>query len=237
MNEKKTSYGMDIELTSSKPDGFHKKLSLSPVLWRITWITGVSLLALLVIWGIAMTILYNVQRESSQVLIAQNEQLELDKLALQDENDELTNQNSIMSATITHKVEEDADRVQAEIQMFVPDGIPVNGSAVYLEKTDENEHPYLEFTTDLGTEIVACGSGIVTTSSKDPQWGYRITIDHQNGYSTSYHVRENPKFIEGSEVKKGDVLFAVTKNNRTLEYSVTKDGVYLNPVDVMEVFG
>ncbi|MBQ0042790.1 MAG: M23 family metallopeptidase [Lachnospiraceae bacterium] len=237
MEQNKPSYGMDIEINSGNPDGIHKRISMTPRLWKSVKITGISLASIILLWGITMTILFCVASGNHSAASEENSNLIAENESLKNDIADLNRQNSVLSATVTHKTQEDESRVQEEIKSYVPDGIPVNGASEYKEKESEEKGKYLEFTADLGTEVVACGSGVVTLSEADPEWGYRITIDHQNGYTSSYHVRENPKFIVGSDVKKGEVLFAVTRNNRTLEYTVFYEGSSIDPISIMEVYG
>lgn len=235
--EKKPSYGMTVDLKSEKEDGFHKEFFIPGFKLKALLITAVSVFVLLLAWGVVSTELFKWQLSKARENGDKYEAEHLENEELLKELSDIKEMNTILSATVTHKVAEEEDRKSEESKLFIPDGIPVNGTASYKEKSDDDERPYLEFTADMGTEIVSAGSGKVIISEEDPEWGYRISIDHGNGYVTSYHVRETPKFIVGAEVRKGDVLFAVTKNNRTLEYQIYKEGRLINPVELMEVFG
>ena len=68
-------------------------------------------------------------------------------------------------------------------------------------------------------------------------WGYMVQIDHGDGYVSTYQVREKPDVVVGDFVEKGDELFAVTRDNRTIIYQLLLDGEYINPEEIMEMYG
>ena len=46
-----------------------------------------------------------------------------------------------------------------------------------------------------------------------------------------------PQVTVGSTVEKGTVLFGIEENNVEIGYSVTKDNVFLEPMEIIEIKG
>lgn len=146
-------------------------------------------------------------------------------------NEKLT----IMSETINQKVAE-VDALNAQLSAFYnPILLPLTGSAS-IEVPDGTE-PTCIFTASEGAIVVATASGTVTELVEETEYGYRIVIDHGNGYSTVYRNAGEPKVKAGDKVTQGVTLFVIDVTNTKLAYQVMQDSVYINPMDIMQISG
>ena len=114
----------------------------------------------------------------------------------------------------------------------IPDIIPVVG--IVSKKFDqESGHLGVDLSSQAGNPVFATGAGTVTFAGKMDELGNTITIDHENGYITSYSHLMEIKTKKGSSVHKGDIIGSVgvtgTTNGPHLHYSITKDGVQVDP--------
>ena len=90
--------------------------------------------------------------------------------------------------------------------------------------------------------MAAASAGIVLSAEEDPRMGATITIDHRNGYITTYaSLQPELRVLKGDEIPAGTVLGTVGNTSLTeaglgahLHFSVTKDG---EPVDPAEFLG
>ena len=103
------------------------------------------------------------------------------------------------------------------------------------EETTGN--PITIFTASSGSNIVASGSGTVTSITADSKYGNCITIDHGNGYVSIYRNSGDVLVPEGKEVAQGDILIVVSDDNTTLGYQIQLDGEYIDPETMIEISG
>ena len=80
-------------------------------------------------------------------------------------------------------------------------------------------------------------SGTVTEIIEEPEYGYKVSVDHGNGYVTIYRNKDVPKVKLGENLLRGMTIFVIDADNLQLGYQIMKDGVYLNPMDMMEIEG
>ena len=234
--EKKLT-GYRVSIKSDVTEETVKEFAVTRKQIKLAIAIALGVMATLLMWAVCMTILFAsgkrmVQTVNTDLAQAQNYTVELEAKI-----EELTEKNTILSATVNRKVEEEEYRMAVEAALYEPTGIPIEGTVLYEEDITEDGAPYIEFTADTGTTVVAAGSGIVTMSCADEEWGYRIEIDHGNGYVSTYHVREEPRLAEGAEVQKGDTLFLVTKAERTIIYQILLNGEVIDPMGIMELYG
>ncbi len=146
-------------------------------------------------------------------------------------NDKLT----IMSDTVNAKVEE-VNELTAQIDAYAtPTLLPLTGAAT-IENSSEMEPSCIFYASD-GALVVATAGGTVTELVEDSEYGYRLVIDHGNGYMTVYYNQGEPKVKAGDEVRQGATLFIVETVNQKLIYRVVKEDVYINPMDIMQISG
>lgn len=89
---------------------------------------------------------------------------------------------------------------------------------------------------DIGTEVCAAADGIITAITNDRISGVTVSVDHGNGWSSTYsQLNENLAVSEGEAVHKGDKIGVVANPTNYsvalgphLEFSVLNDD---NPTD------
>lgn len=97
------------------------------------------------------------------------------------------------------------------------------------------EHHGVDYLVPEGTPIFATADGIVQTlSEKNTTHGKAITIDHGNGYQTSYSHLLDIRVKKGQKVKRGDII-ALSGNSGLsfaphLHYEVIFNGMRVDPV-------
>ncbi|WP_026512144.1 peptidoglycan DD-metalloendopeptidase family protein [Butyrivibrio sp. LC3010] len=97
--------------------------------------------------------------------------------------------------------------------------------------------PILLLTTEEGSTIIASGAGTVTSVAGDIKYGNSVTIDHGNGYISIYRNSGESLVHEGDTVVKGATLFVVGSDNTKLGYQIKKDGVFINPEELVQING
>ena len=70
-------------------------------------------------------------------------------------------------------------------------------------------NPVALFSAEAGTRVLAAGGGAVTRVTEDDVYGYRVMIDHRNGYQSIYRCAGEPQVAVGITVMRGDTLFVV----------------------------
>lgn len=97
------------------------------------------------------------------------------------------------------------------------------------------EHHGVDYLVPEGTPIFATADGVVQTlSEKNTTHGKAITIDHGNGYQTSYSHLLDIRVKKGQRVKRGDII-ALSGNSGLsfaphLHYEVIFNGMRVDPV-------
>lgn len=238
MEQKETAAGRyKVRVMSHETEEKIKEFTITKKQIRNIILTAVVLLIGLIAWGVIMTKLYGNSGKETEAAQAKLTEANDQIAQLTQQVQELEEKNTILSDTVNRKAEEEQTRLEEEAAMFYPSGIPVNGTVLYDAGTTDDGVPYIEFTANSGSEVVAVGSGTVIMAQEHEDWGYIVQVDHGDGYVSSYQVREKPDVIVDDVVDKGDELFAVTRNDRTIIYKLMKDGVYINPEEVMEMYG
>lgn len=94
-------------------------------------------------------------------------------------------------------------------------------------------HAGIDIATKLGAPIKAPADGIVASLEKRHDLGLFIQIEHGRGISTHYAHLFRTAVNKGQVVKRGDVIGYVGNSGRStgahLHYSVSLNGVYINP--------
>ncbi len=161
--------------------------------------------------------------------------MEVDAKAFEQQIQGLVQEKEILSTTVQlskAELEELTSRIE---ELYHPCLLPLTGAATIEEITDEE--PKCIFHAGEGALVVATASGTVTEIIQIPEEGYKVTIDHGNGYVTIYRNTEAPKVKQGEEVMQGATIFVVDRTSLKLEYQIQKDGVLMNPMDIMEIDG
>ena len=224
-----------VIVTSDAVDASVKQYRIGPGLMRVI------VIILCVIIGSLVGYLSYEQRiwEAATVRLSENRAtiatLEDENKALQEEIASLTVKMEIMGETVKQAVAEE-EAASAELSTYsIPKMLPLsNVTAVEEVAGDE---PKCIFTAPEGSFVVATANGTVLTLVEDTEQGYTLTVDHGNGYATVYYSKAQPAVKTGNVVLKGQTLFVVGEDSKTLEYSILKDGVKIDPMNLMEISG
>ncbi len=107
----------------------------------------------------------------------------------------------------------------------------VNRKTPYSDETQM--HGGIDIAAELGTEVLATGSGKIIKSKDEGKWGNLIIIDHGNGIQTWYAHLNDLVVEEGDIVDKGDIIAHVgntgQSTNPHLHYEVRKSGERVDP--------
>ena len=170
-------------------------------------------------------------------------------VALEEENQTLTEQNNRLEAKVTEQEEEIqilsdtvSQKVQSESELSatlekqsLPTEFPLTGSAS-MEEITEGE-PICIFHASVGTTVVAAASGNVIAVNDDETYGHSVWVDHGNGYITIYRNKGDATVTVGDSVVQGTTLFVIGEDNADLGYQMQKDGSYINPMDMLAISG
>lgn len=128
-----------------------------------------------------------------------------------------------------------AERIQAIGQVIVPiqDGYQL--SARFMQRGriwSGGVHTGLDFRAPVGTRVYAAASGTIIEAGYAGSYGYRVVIDHGDGYITTYN-HLSKIFESGGFVNAGtNIGLSGSTGNTTgphLHLEVLKDGQFINP--------
>ncbi len=108
------------------------------------------------------------------------------------------------------------------------------------KKKDKDEgpvDPYVFFIWSDVTDVVAAGDGEVIAVTDDATFGKCVKIDHGNGYVTIYKSNGDVKVNVGDQVVQKAIIFISTGEDSFLEYQITKDDEFIDPMDVIVIDG
>ena len=253
-----------ILFTSDAADGKVHQLRLSPAVSRILILLACVIVGVLIgflVYG------GNLYQHFLDRLHQQEEQiaaLDEEKNQILEENEALSEKVAILSDTVNQKVQAEQEEKAISEEMSLPTEFPLTGSAQVEETTlgqamaqagnagqndaqqteaeqqaeeETANAPLCIFSSSDGTMAVAAGTGTVSQVTEDPVFGYRVVIDHGNGYQSIYLNQGEPKVKEGDSVSRGATLFVLSADNATLGYQIMKDDVYVNPMDMIAIRG
>lgn len=195
------------------------------------------------------TILMHGATERSEVYAEQIAVLQKEKEEVSLEKEKLEKQVANLNQTLSQKEaqvqmqEENLQTVAEEENM--PKGFPVNGAAQIREEGGANntglqvneEWKEVVFVAAAQTDVIATGAGKVAGVVKEEGEPTGISIDHGNGYVSNYRNAGAPKIEAGSTVEQGTVLFEIAEGNMEIGYSISKDGNFLEPMEIIEIKG
>lgn len=92
------------------------------------------------------------------------------------------------------------------------------------------------FGAGSGTAVIAAGAGSVRLVTEDEEYGYRVEIDHGNGYVSVYRNESAPKVKEGADIARGTIIFELSDSQK-VGYQILLDDVFIDPMDMMEIYG
>lgn len=101
-------------------------------------------------------------------------------------------------------------------------------------------HKGLDIANNSSPNILAADSGVVVGAGWLDGYGYgnRVIIDHRNGYRTLYAHMSSVFVVAGQTVSRGSAVGKMGCTGRCtgthLHFEVIKNGVYLNPLSVLQ---
>lgn len=249
----KVSYTVMIISDSAKKHikKFHLKSSLAGVMTAMVFM----LLVVLICYLVYSSITLSDSLERSKKQMDQITQLKEEKTQLEYANEELAGKILILSETINQKVEAEEVMAAAQEEMHFPKGFPLSGTAqIKTEETEENntdeaqdqeaqsivkdtDKKEIIFTAVEGINVIASGSGVVVAVEEETGYGNSITIDHENGYMTTYRNKGKPTVKVGDELTRGAILYVVGEGNTDMGYSIKKEDTYIDPMEIIEING
>lgn len=102
-------------------------------------------------------------------------------------------------------------------------------------------HPGIDYSAPKNTPIKTVADGVITEIAYNKTMGRYITIQHANGYETSYlHMNSFAKGMKkGGSVSQGDVIGYVGKTGLAtgyhLDFRMTRNGRHINPLNTPEI--
>lgn len=162
-------------------------------------------------------------------------ELEEQVKALNEEMETLNGNVKILSETVAQKVQSENELSERLEQQSLPVKFPLKGPATMEEVTEGD--PMCIFSSAAGAMVVATANGTVVVVNEDPEYGNNIWIDHGNGYTTIYRNKGEVKVKQGETITQGATLMLITDDNSKLGYQMMKDGVYVDPMEMLDISG
>ena len=102
---------------------------------------------------------------------------------------------------------------------------------------DWRTHDGIDILAEAGTPVVAASAGTVLAVEEDDLLGVTVTVDHGDGYVTTYaSLQPEPPVVAGDTVDAGEALGVVGNTSLSesglgahLHFSVTRDGELMDP--------
>ncbi len=161
-------------------------------------------------------------------------ELEEEKASLEAKVEELNVKLEALSTAVNEQSQA-AGALQEELdQQSLPTNYPLTGSAG-IEVVTEGD-PMVIFTASDGM-VVASAKGTVASVEEDENYGYKVTVDHGNGYVSIYGNKGEVQVKAGDEVSAGTTIFLIGEDNKQLIYQIMQDGAYINPTDMLSING
>ena len=109
---------------------------------------------------------------------------------------------------------------------------------IYSNTLEEwTTHTGIDIKVDKASIVKSVASGTVKSIKNDPRYGLTVTIEHNDGYISSYSSLLTAEFVkEGEKVEQGQTIgtvgnsavFEVSEDNH-LHFELLKDGSSINP--------
>jgi murein DD-endopeptidase MepM/ murein hydrolase activator NlpD len=185
------------------------------------------------------------ERKSLQALAATTDQLDTLVAQAQDQKNQqaqilLSEQQAATNAKAQAEAAQQAALIEAErLRQIGVISVPIQAnytlSARYGQRGgiwSAGWHTGLDFRVKSGTPVVAAANGTVIASGWGGAYGYRIEVDHGNGYVTAYNHLSKIEITDGKVAAGQEIGKSGSSGNTTgphLHFEVTKDGEFMNP--------
>ena len=163
------------------------------------------------------------------------DQLNDEKSVLNGEIASLNDKIEILSNTVATKTANENELTETLEAQSIPSEYPLTGSASFTRM--DGDEPGCIFDASDGSTVVATAAGKVTEISEDENYGNVIVIDHGNGYITTYMNKGDVMVKKGDDVAQGTTLFIIGDGNTELRYQISKEGTYIDPLEVIHIDG
>ncbi|MFI3251095.1 MAG: M23 family metallopeptidase, partial [Eubacteriales bacterium] len=108
---------------------------------------------------------------------------------------------------------------------------------------DWRTHTGVDFSAEIGADVVASAEGTVLEVFTDAMSGVTIVIEHGNDVVTTYaNLAPNPSVIEGEYVSSGQLIAVVGESALAevnspphIHFEMKRDGVSVDPVAYLQV--
>ncbi len=197
----------------------------------IKFVTCIFLITCLVIAGGIVGGIYGYD-----AYIQANQQINVLQVAndeLSKSKEELENKVSILSDTVNEKMALEAQKLQESIDNSIPTGFPLNGTATIQEEQVDSA---TLFHVNSGVSVIAAGTGTVLFVGDDAEYGTTVQIAHEEGYISIYRCSEQSQVIEGQALERGTVIFTMSDEDE-FAYQIKKGDEFVNPMDLMQIYG
>lgn len=123
-----------------------------------------------------------------------------------------------------------------------PRGMPLSGRVsrgfAPRQSNPSLRHSGIDFAVREGTPVLATADGVVEFAGEHDVYGLLITIDHGNGFKTTYGHNSLLLLRQGEKVQRGDRIASSGNTGIStaphLHYEITENGT---PVDPVGFFG
>ncbi len=99
-------------------------------------------------------------------------------------------------------------------------------------------HKGLDIANDIGTKVVAAGSGVVVYAKEMSSFGNLVIIDHGYGYKSLYAHNNKIVVKKGQHVEKGQKISEMGNTGRStgshLHFEIHYNGQPINPANVLK---
>lgn len=108
------------------------------------------------------------------------------------------------------------------------------GDRIHPVTGKQSFHSGVDFGAGMGTPIHAADGGVVKFAGDDPLCGKMVTIDHKNGFTTTYCHMSQLNTAIGAPVSAGQTIGFVGSTGRStgphLHFGVKRNGVAVDPM-------
>jgi len=185
------------------------------------------------------------ERKSLQALAANADQLDTLVAQAQDQKIQqaqilISEQQAIANARAQSEAEQQAALIEAErLRQIGVIAVPIQANYTLTARYGQRGgiwstgwHTGLDFRVKSGTPVVAAANGTVIASGWGGAYGYRIEVDHGNGYTTAYSHLSKIDITSGKVAAGQEIGKSGSSGNTTgphLHFEVTRDGEFMNP--------
>lgn len=260
LKRKKSKVSYTVMIISDSAKKHMKKIHLRAGAVGAVTVLVFAVLVFFICYVVYSSITLSDSLERSKRQLEQISLLKEENTLLQSENNTLTGKVAILSETVNQKVEAEQALAAEQEELHLPKGFPLSGSAqIKTEDTEEEEETGednqdtepedmtegtdtgktkgIVFTAGAGINVIASGAGTVIEVGGDMDFGNQVSIDHGNGYITTYQNGGSPMVKIGEEVTRGAILYIIGEDNSDMGYSIKQDDTYVDPMEMIEING